>query len=323
MNKKLYWFVYQARFSGLISFVLVALFFYMCFYLVGAFDAETMPSGFTTRKELIGMVLMLIILPSYLIGGTILGQRRTRLLALIVQAGGAVNFADTVSYIPRKKLLIGLGIGLAYSIPNLPDGGLGVLVSGDNLLITIFVGQMLLWSVVGLLLSARYHVASHFYLIGKTINIDLYEAKNLKPFGQTGLTDALIILVGFGITILQSLDATFRFYNYLNAIVIIIPSITILIILPMYSLHQRLVIKKNVELDKINLLISKASKSLTVKHVDSLESLLQRRERLKAVHTWPLDVAVVYRLLLYVIVPPLAWLGAAYVEILLGGVLGL
>jgi len=323
MNKTLYWIIYQARFSGLLIFALVATLLTLWFVLVGAFDESSLPAGFTTRKELIGIVLMLIILPSYLVAGTIFGQRRSRQLALNAEAGGAYSFADNITSIPLQTLLIGLVLGLAYSILNLPNGGLGIIFSGNSFLLTLLIAQIILWSTVGILLAARYHVARHFYLAGKHVNIDLYEANNLKPFGQAGLTDAFIIIVGFAITILQSLDAQFRFYNYITAIVIIVPAITVLMILPMYSLHLRLVKLKTEEFEKLNQLIRKASKNLTTRHISSLELLLQRRERLKGVHTWPLDIAVITRLLLYVIVPPLAWLGAAYVEILLGGVLGL
>ena len=144
---------------------------------------------------------------------------------------------------------------------------------------------------------------------------------NLKPFGHAGLTDALLIVVAMAITALQSLDAQFRMYNYITAFMITIPAIAVLMVSPMYSLHRRIIDIRNEELGKINELIRSASKDLAAEHVNQLELYLQRRQRLLTMHTWPLDMTVVSRLLLYVIVPPLAWLGAAFVEIVLNSFL--
>ena len=52
-----------------------------------------------------------------------------------------------------------------------------------------------------------------------------------------------------------------------------------------------------------------------------LELLLQHRDRLRQSHTWPFDLGLVYRLLLYVVIPPLAWLGAALVETAVEGLI--
>ena len=128
-------------------------------------------------------------------------------------------------------------------------------------------------------------------------------------------------MVALAITSLQSLDAQFRLYNYVTAFAIVIPAMIVLMVMPMYSLHQRIADHKDEELKQINDLILASSKDLEVEQINQLELLLQRRERLKAVHTWPLDMSVISRLLLYVIVPPLAWLGAAFVEIVLDSLL--
>ena len=170
-------------------------------------------------------------------------------------------------------------------------------------------------------LAARYHVARIFYSAGKQVQLDIFETSNLKPFGQAGLTDALLVVVALAITTLQSLDAQFRLYNYITAFSVILPAMAVLMVTPMYSVHRRIVGLKVAELEEINNLIHSSSKDLDIQHINQLEPLLQRRERLKAIHTWPFDMSVVSRLLLYFIVPPLAWLGAAFVEIVLDSVL--
>ncbi|MBL6691279.1 MAG: hypothetical protein ISP91_12890, partial [Pseudomonadales bacterium] len=76
------------------------------------------------------------------------------------------------------------------------------------------------------------------------------------------------------------------------------------------------------QLDELNRLIREASKSLSPDDVHQLEVLLQRRERVSSAPTWPADVSTFQRFLLYIIIPPLAWVGAALVELVVEGFLG-
>jgi hypothetical protein len=55
--------------------------------------------------------------------------------------------------------------------------------------------------------------------------------------------------------------------------------------------------------------------------MEQLENLLQRRERVLAASTWPMDVGTLRRFVFYIIISPLAWVGAALVESLLEGFL--
>ena len=49
---------------------------------------------------------------------------------------------------------------------------------------------------------------------------------------------------------------------------------------------------------------------------------MQRRERLLALNTWPIDVTTVTRFFLYLVIPALAWIGAAFVEIAIDAMVG-
>ena len=53
-----------------------------------------------------------------------------------------------------------------------------------------------------------------------------------------------------------------------------------------------------------------------------LETLLAHRDRLRAVRTWPLSTGLISRVLLYLVIPPLAWAGAAVVERMVDRFLG-
>ncbi len=321
MNQQIYKFIYVYHYAAITTFCGVATILSMFFFLAGAFETTALPAGFTTRTELIGLLLMLIILPAYLGMGTILGQRRSLQLAQTSQQGSDFEFAQQIASVPFSYTTIGMVLGFAYSFLNLPNAGIESFSSGEKVLAALTMGQILLWTAAGLTLSIRIHVARIFYLAGKQVQLDVFEMSNLKPFGHAGLTDVLLVAVAMAITTLQSLDAQFRMYNYINALTITIPALTVLMVSPMYSLHRRIVSVRNEELRKVNDLIRSAPKDLVAEHVSQLELYLQRRQRLLLMHTWPLDMTVASRLLLYVIVPPLAWLGAAFVEIVLNSFL--
>ena len=116
---------------------------------------------------------------------------------------------------------------------------------------------------------------------------------------------------------LQSIDAQFRYVNYVWALIVSIPAALTLALLPMVVIHKRILAMRNTELAAVNQIIQESPRDLSTTNIASLELLLQRRERLLALNTWPVDVTVVVRFFLYLVIPPLAWLGAALTEVML------
>lgn len=90
----------------------------------------------------------------------------------------------------------------------------------------------------------------------------------------------------------------------------------------MMSVHARLREQKREELARLAELIRKAPRSLEEGAMSRLELLFQRRDRVQALHTWPLDVAMMSRIVLYGVIPPAAWIAAALVEQVLESLLG-
>jgi hypothetical protein len=50
--------------------------------------------------------------------------------------------------------------------------------------------------------------------------------------------------------------------------------------------------------------------------------VLQHRDRIRDTLLWPINRSVSSRLAVYVVIPPLAWVGAAFVEFAIGRILG-
>jgi hypothetical protein len=166
-------------------------------------------------------------------------------------------------------------------------------------------------------------VGKLFYQLGKTIKISIFEQSSLEPFARVGMLDVVIVVGGLAITVVQSIDAQFRLENYGTALLVAVPAGTALLIRPMWSLHRRLAERKQKLLEEVCLQVGMASEQSSAADMAVLESLLQRRGRIKAIPTWPLDVAIWQRLFFYVLIPPLAWSGAALVEVVIDKFLGL
>ena len=65
-----------------------------------------------------------------------------------------------------------------------------------------------------------------------------------------------------------------------------------------------------------------ASREHDSESLQYLNALLDRRSFLRSVHTWPLDLESASRVAFYLVIPPLAWVGAALVEMFVTSFVG-
>jgi hypothetical protein len=286
----------------------------------GLIDTEASTLGFASQMHLIGMMLLMTLMPMWLLGCFIVTQRHSLSMARRLDP----NLAQSILNFPRRQALVGVGGGFIYALAfNVPLYQVDLVLAGNGAMISIFIGQLLVWVCVGFLLSIRLYVGKLFYHLGKTIKVSIFEQSSLEPFARVGMLDVVIVVGGLAIAVVQSIDAQFRIENYTTALLVAVPAGTALLVRPMWSLHKRLAQRKQKLLEEVGLQIGMASEQSNAADMTLLESLLQRRERVKAINTWPLDVAIWRRLFFYVLIPPLAWSGAALVEVLIDKFLGL
>jgi uncharacterized membrane protein (DUF485 family) len=211
--------------------------------------------------------------------------------------------------------LIGAGFGLLYALlVNTPLSWLTDFVHADSVTRSIVIGQAVLWTLVGLTLSYRLHTAFSYNKLGRSIRFDLLDISRVAPFAKNGVDDVLAIAILLALSTTQSLDAQFRLDNYAAAMLVALPAAGFLFLLPMLSIHRRLVHARAEYLEEMNSQIASASRELEPAAIQKLEFLMQHRDRVSNILTWPLDWTIYSRLAFYIILPPLAWLGAAFVE---------
>lgn len=183
--------------------------------------------------------------------------------------------------------------------------------------VMLVVGQVLLWSVVFLVLFINSHECWVLGRLGKLVSIDLYQINALNGFGRAGLNSFLMVVGALAITTVQSIDQEFRAVNYVNGLLVGIPGALLMVSLPIWSLHTRLIQAKSSAIAEIDTAIAHTGKTADSGELERLNALLARRDYLHGLRNWPMDLSTFSRLVLYVFIPPLAWVGAALVEFML------
>lgn len=320
-SSRVQWFIFEWRYSAVCLAASVFLLLMAVFGAAGSFTGDA-PWYFSSQRAYEGMLLMMIIAPTYFAFVFIIGWRRSLELAETIDSFYATGLAATARLAPMRVFLVWGAIGFLYAVLfNIPGHGLTFFVT-DNVEQSMIFGQLFIWTTITSLVGFRIRLALAFNRASARVDIDLFETSHLKPFAQLGLFDVLVIVGALVISTLQSLDFSFRPDNYSNAIVVALPAMLFLAIYPMHGLHRRMAVLKAAQLEELNRSIAASPKDLDSDNVQRLEILLQRRERVQHAPTWPIDISIVQRFLFYIVIPPLAWIGAALVEFAIDGFLG-
>jgi hypothetical protein len=294
--------IYGARYSAEIAGPLLLVLLSTMFLYSGVLLPESIPKEFTSVEQLLGQVFLLILAPAFLVTYLIIAQRRN---------------------ISGKIVVVGLLLGFLYGVLlNLPMEWLRSFTALGFQIQSIIIGQVFLWSVIGIVLAYRLYTAIAFYRKGKDVSIDLYDTGKYEPFARNGLDDVLGITILLVLATVQSLDVQFRLENYVTAWIIAFPAGASLLILPMLSLQRRLLAHKKEFLAEMHRQVAEASRVAEPESLAQIELLMQHRDRIQHTSAWPIDLSIASRLILYIIIPPLAWLGAAVVEVSLDRILG-
>jgi hypothetical protein len=305
--------------SGLVMAFLIA----MALFSAGAFSPTELPRSFSNYQQLLGANLLLTLIPAYMVFAWGLLTRRS--LVLLQQVDALIDepiYATRVRT-PFGLMFAGAAFGGVYAVVfNLPVESLEQLLAGGPLLICLVFFMIWVWLAVGVVLFSRLYVARLFRQAGRQVPIDPYDQSPLEPFARSGMSDVLMTMGVLVLTMVQSIDATFRPENYLFSLLVGIPAGLTLLFLPMSTLHSRLKALKAQERTEVNAMIRVAPKSFVRDEMVTLEAALQRRERIQDIPTWPLNVSMISRLLFYVVIPPAAWTGAALMERFVEGLLG-
>ena len=132
------------------------------------------------------------------------------------------------------------------------------------------------------------------------------------------MLDLLIIMGALALAPIQALDAEFRWVNYRAGVLVAVPAAAFLFITPMWGVHRAIQRAKQQRLAELQSALDRCERTDYLR----LDTLLGHQERVRALHSWPVDLRLITRVGFYLVIPPLAWVGAALVENLVDTLLG-
>jgi hypothetical protein len=267
-----------------------------------------------------GMALMLTLIPPYIVVAAWLGQRRS--LALLDELrpqlpDPAAADAAVVQIRAGLRTYWPVGVVLGFGLGLLNTQPLEALRSEVPVLdSSLSLGQLVMWSIIGLLFVVRLTAARAFRGLAGLVEINLLRPDRLRPLARSGVVDVVIIAGAMLFTPLQSIDAEFRWYNYHFGLLVSVPATIFYLVWPLWPLHRRNQTDRAARLEKVERQLGELGSAAPDSAEGSarLEALLAHRDRLRAARTWPLSTGLLSRVVLYLVIPPLAWAGAAVVE---------
>ena len=322
INKILTQIRYPVLVCGSICF-LILMGFYISTDSMHPDDIEPFASN---PMEITGVLILLAVMPSYLLM-CILGSTRLTnrvIVNLKEQLGESYsNAGERYRHVRFWPLVLAACVFFSWKM-NINWEPLSFDYGDERFWLSfqLVFGQLFMWGFVGILLYLGILDSLHIHRIGKITEVDLYELDKLNGFGRVASNWFLVIVGAMAITTIQSLDQTFDLEDYVSALIVVVPSILILVPLPIWSIHRRIRIAKSEELQRIESEISSTARDLGDDALHRMNGLMTRKEQISKLRNWPMDLSIFSRFVLYVFIPPLAWAGAAFMEFYLDSVLG-
>lgn len=296
------------------------------FWLTGTLFPEDMNGLMMTPAQITGMALTYATTPAFLLAILIYSDSRTRsILDELVDSGRVTREAasahgtreggiGTAKNVGATLLGFFLGSGQVSWQPVFDSLGDPVM----PVLLGIGIGNVVTWLAVVHVVLRRTLSSIALRRLGTAhTEVDLLRLDGLLPFGRIATLHLLIVAVTLGLSAFQSLDAEIRWDNYAAALAAGVPAGLVLGLLPMLGVRQSVRRAKRQTLARLDEAIEFADRELEPDALRYLGDLLHQRETIQHAREWPLDTTALSRIAIYFVIPPLAWVGGALVEIMI------
>lgn len=240
----------------------------------------------------------------------------TRTLAMAENVGRRTVISQLITFsiglaagCLHHRLLSGsFAAAIENSFFNAPNAALGIS--------TLLVWIVLMTAIFALMRNARLFAA-----LGRAMHIDLLTPRAYTPFARVAVSSTLAIIGAQAAFPIMWIDADASAIATIPGLIATSIALVFLFALPIASIHRAIASAKRAELDRLDDLIRDTSLALPGRHdrvrLEQLNPLLAYRREIEDVSEWPFDTSVAGRLALYLIIPPLTWIGAALIEMLI------
>ncbi|MFH1765183.1 MAG: hypothetical protein ABIF09_13425 [Gemmatimonadota bacterium] len=228
-------------------------------------------------------------------------------------------------YHPRWLLWSGWIIGpVAMVLVNFTGPQISAIRAGEFLTPGAAWGLFLaalFWVIVFQMLALFFRNAKAFHLLGiHGVRIDLLDVGSLTPFARVAIRNLLIFIGGFAVAPLALLQGNQFLVPLTIGLALTMPCCVALVGIPVYAVHLRLAKAKEEELDRVRRAIRGEREAMEDSPVAedagqmTVAGLVMYRRMVEDIQEWPIAASEILRFALYVIIPFLAWVGAALVE---------
>ena len=211
-------------------------------------------------------------------------------------------------------LLVGLCAGLAHNSLLLDEGELVLALMLPASLLSLII-TLAIWIVMTATISSLIENAVLFKRLAERVRIDVLNTRALTPFGSVAVSSTLAMIGAQAAFPLLIAGSDSHWITFMPGLIATGVPMIFLFLLPVVPVHRRVTRAKQSKLAAVNADIT-AQADAPESGYASLEPLLVYRREVLDAPEWPFDTGALGRLALYLIIPPLTWIGAALIEIL-------
>jgi hypothetical protein len=177
---------------------------------------------------------------------------------------------------------------------------------------------VVLWTTV---FHALWILFDNAWLLGRLarhhVTVDLHRLGIMDVFGHAGIRYLLLMIVGLTVLPIQAILAgRMKPVDFVPTLAIVLPVGLIMLVLPIFGAHRAIAAARDRELARIDGLLD-----VQAPGSDRLMLLTLYRHRVESTPAWPLSLRNLAQIVLYLVLPPLAWVAAALVQSLVSDAL--
>ena len=218
-------------------------------------------------------------------------------------------------------LAAGVLAGSAHNALLLSSSDTFLATGVDSLGVSNLFGGALVWVVMTFSITYLLDIARQFNRLARVAEIDLLNLSTLTPFGRVAVISTLAIIGAQAAFPLMWIDQIASVVTMVPGLIATGIPMVLMFALPAWPIHRRIARAKRDELQRISGWIRTARGSSTapteLTELTRLAPLLSYRTEIQHLSEWPFNAGLLTRLGFYLIIPPLTWVGAALVELLL------
>jgi uncharacterized membrane protein len=228
-------------------------------------------------------------------------------------------------YSSKKTSMLTWGIiGVLVGILTQFNGLKYIYENHEKVPASIYVMMVLglcLWTLIFQVFSVLIRNAQNFGEIAKSyLEVNLVNINSTSPFSNVAIQPVLLAAGIYMLWPLKWIGSPINFSELTLPLLLTVPSLMFMLFLPLLPARRKIQQQKKTEIalldDAINGNLSALKDSYIKRDMDrvTLPELIQFRQYIHSVNEWAIDAPALRQISLYIVLPPLTWIGAALVE---------